>query len=189
MDKRVLKTKRDICNAFTELLAQKDLKEITITEIANKAEVNRKTIYNYYSTVGDILNEIEDSIVESYEKVLKDLNVSISLKDPTKIFNTLTQVLSSNLDFYGKLMKIDANSRLATKLIQSLKKNVKTAFLEAKLFSSDDVDFITNYVVSGMIASYQYWFNSGMQMPIEEYSRKVGKLVYSGIDKFIINGR
>ena len=186
MDKRVIKTKRDICNAFTELLAQKQINDITITEISEKALVNRKTVYKYYENVGDILSEIEDTLVESYEKIINALDISISLRDPYKIFEELTNVLNKNLDFYSKLMKINANSMLMNKLVQSLKVKVKNAFMEEKLIDPKDVDFVTDYVVSGMLAGYQRWFNSGMTIPLEIFSKKIAVLVYSGMSKFTL---
>ena len=48
-DRRVLKTKRAIYNAFVELLSEKEINHITITDISKKADINRKTFYNYYS--------------------------------------------------------------------------------------------------------------------------------------------
>lgn len=185
MDKRVIKTKKVICNAFADLLIQKDINDITITELAEKAEVNRKTIYNYYPTTMDILNEIEDSLVASYEKIIDELDVSISLKDPTIIFMELTKVLNENLAFYSKLIKLDTNSLLVTKFGKIIIERLKQDFLKEKLFENRDVDFIITYIVNGMFAAYQYWFNSGMTLPIEEFSKKISKLVYNGINAFI----
>ena len=36
IDRRVVKTKRAICNAFMTLLSTKNINEITITDIANE---------------------------------------------------------------------------------------------------------------------------------------------------------
>ena len=185
MDRRIIKTKRLICNVFTELLAEKDMKSITITELANRAEINRKTIYAYYNSVEDILGEIEDTLIKNMELLMNEIDFNLFLKNPNKVFESLTEILKSNLDFYSKLMRIEANSQLVNKLVKLLKGKLKAAFLSQNFFENDDVDYITNYVVSGMLASYQYWFNTGMRTPIDEFSKKISSLVYSGIDKFI----
>ena len=48
MDRRIARTRKSIKRAFAYLLSQKDLNEITITDIANAADVNRKTFYTYF---------------------------------------------------------------------------------------------------------------------------------------------
>lgn len=66
MDRRVARTKRNIRNALLELTSKKSLNDITVTELAERADVDRKTFYNYYDTVTDIVNEM---IVEVTEEV------------------------------------------------------------------------------------------------------------------------
>jgi len=60
IDRRILKTKRAIRNALAGLLATKELSEITIREIADAADINRKTFYSYYRDVYQIVDEIEN---------------------------------------------------------------------------------------------------------------------------------
>ena len=46
-DRRVQRTKKSIRNAFLQLLAEKELEKISVKEIADSADVDRKTVYNY----------------------------------------------------------------------------------------------------------------------------------------------
>ena len=55
-DRRVIRTQRSIRNALAQLLVEKDLEKISIKEIAEKADVDRKTVYNYYKSVQEILD-------------------------------------------------------------------------------------------------------------------------------------
>ena len=59
IDRRIAKTKRAIYSAFAELLSQKDIDDITIRDIVDIADINRKTFYNYYSGIYALLDEIE----------------------------------------------------------------------------------------------------------------------------------
>jgi len=51
IDRRVVKTKKAIHNAFAKLLTEKELNDITISDIAELADINRKTFYNYYAGI------------------------------------------------------------------------------------------------------------------------------------------
>ena len=64
-DRRTLKTRKAICDAFAELLTKKELHKITVQEISDKADVNRVTFYNHYLDVYDLYDNIEaDVLVE-----------------------------------------------------------------------------------------------------------------------------
>ena len=82
MDKRVMKTRKAIHSAMTMLLAKKPIEEITVTELAEAAEINRKTFYNYYSSVYMVAEEMEDEIVERFEETLRKIDFDALLKDP-----------------------------------------------------------------------------------------------------------
>ena len=58
-DRRVLKTKRAIHKAMTQLVAEKDINDISVKEIADLADINRKTFYNYYTGVYQLVDEID----------------------------------------------------------------------------------------------------------------------------------
>ena len=51
VDRRVVRTKRAIRNAFAALLSVKDVDDITVRELADAADISRKTFYNYYSGI------------------------------------------------------------------------------------------------------------------------------------------
>lgn len=48
-DRRILRTKQSITKSFLELFSEKDFEQITINEIAERANVNRGTVYLHYS--------------------------------------------------------------------------------------------------------------------------------------------
>ena len=50
-DRRVIRTRSAIRKAFTDLLAETAYNKITITALAKRADVDRKTFYTHYSSV------------------------------------------------------------------------------------------------------------------------------------------
>lgn len=70
-DRRVVKTKRAIHMAFAGLLSEKEINDITVRDIPDRADINRKTFYNYYSGVHAVLDEIENEVVGTLENALR----------------------------------------------------------------------------------------------------------------------
>ena len=54
MDRRCLKTQKAIKNALVELMSEKDISQITIKELAQRADINRKTFYTHYTRIYDV---------------------------------------------------------------------------------------------------------------------------------------
>ena len=70
-----------LAEALLNLMKEKDFKNITITEITQKAGVSRMTYYRYYCYKEDILDDYVTGIIEEYKKIREkiDKNDSYSL--------------------------------------------------------------------------------------------------------------
>ena len=64
MDKRVVKTKRDIKDSFLKLLENKNYNDITIQDILNESNIARSTFYMHFESKEDILSSITEDIFE-----------------------------------------------------------------------------------------------------------------------------
>ena len=79
-DRRVLKTKKAIRNALAQLLAEKELEEITVKEVADTADINRKTFYNYYAGVHQVIDEIENEIISTFDQAIREVDARRDIK-------------------------------------------------------------------------------------------------------------
>ena len=71
-DLRVIKTRQNIKNAVLELMSEKTISSITITDVSKKAMINRKTFYRHYNSVDSVYAEwLENDCKESLEFIVK----------------------------------------------------------------------------------------------------------------------
>lgn len=61
---RVQYTRRALRSALIDLICEKPLSDITVTDLCARADVNRSTFYLHYKGVHELLEEIEDAILE-----------------------------------------------------------------------------------------------------------------------------
>ncbi len=176
-DLRVIKTKKAIRNAFAQLLAENDIDNITVKDIAQKAIINRKTFYNYYKGVYEIVDEIENEIINNFDEAVQDFNP----ENPYAIFVKLTAIINSDMDFYKSLLKINGNKNLVKKITELLKLKAQNAFSNLVEIDKSTLAIVLDYTISGMISVYQNWFNSDMRQSIEEISDIVSKICVTGI--------
>jgi AcrR family transcriptional regulator len=188
-DPRTRKTKRAIRNAFAKLLSEKELNDITVRDVAELAEINRKTFYRYYSGIYQVVDEIENEIVRSYEQILGEIDFRRDFENPYRIFERLTDTIQTDLDFYGCLLSMQGNVSLASKLSEMLKAKTMETLLRHVSMDARVADIMLDYVISGMVAVYQKWFNSGRREPIETISETLSALAFSGINGIMAFGK
>ena len=104
IDKRVQKTKHAIYIAFVELLNEKDMNQITITDIAKKANINRKIFYNYYSDTYEVIEEIQNLVVGAFIKNIGTVEFTNMTDFLTEIFVKFTETVNHDLEFYNLLV-------------------------------------------------------------------------------------
>lgn len=189
LDPRTRKTKRAIRNAFAKLLSEKEITDITVRDVAELAEINRKTFYRYYSGVHQVVDEIENEIVRSYERILGEVDLRKDLGNPTRIFERLTETINTDLEFYGSLLSMRGNVSLVSKLTEMLKANTANALLHHVELDERIADVMLEYLISGMVAVYRSWFNSGRRESIERLSETLGLIAGAGINGILAGGK
>ena len=184
-DRRVLKTKRAIRNAFIKLLAEKDINDITVTNIADEADIDRKTLYNYYGGIFEIREELENELASLLDQAIKEIDFANNIKNPLHIFEILTSILTEHLELCGYLMKLNANSHIVRKIDGLLKSKLKEAMKQSTVITStENIDLCADFIASGLLSVYQNWFNSDRSAPLKEVSINAGRLVIYGLKDF-----
>ena len=182
VDRRVLKTKRAIRNAFAKLMVETDINDITIMELAETADINRKTFYNYYSGVYQVVEDIEHDILSSYAELLGGVEFREYMDAPVSLFNRFSQLINMDPEFFGYLLTMNGNISLITRIMRLLKEKtceVMVAQLEVEAYKAD---IVIDFVLSGMLSVYQHWFSSDRSVPAEEVSQIISTMSFGGIN-------
>ena len=104
-DLRIVKTRTNIKNSLIDLLAEKNVSKITVTELAEKAMINRKTFYRHYHTVQDVVDDINYDIVNDVISHAKK-----SDRDGNNLVNQLNFIGLSIVENKEQINKILKNS-------------------------------------------------------------------------------
>lgn len=180
-DRRVLKTKRAIRNALAQLLVEKELDEITVKDVADTADINRKTFYNYYTGIHQVIDEIESGIVFTFDQAIREVDARRDVKNPYTFFEKITAILNQDLDFYSHLFRMRGNLSLSYKITTLLKTKILKSFLQEHSCDPQEGEIFVEYAVWGMMAVYESWFNSQRSTPLEEISQKLSVVCVYGL--------
>lgn len=182
MDRRVLKTKRAIYNAFVELLSEKEINHITITDISKKADINRKTFYNYYSNTYEVMEEIENLTVDTFIKRLDAIEFTNMTDFLTEIFSQFTEIINSDLDFFSHLFKINNRSILIVKIVEAIKEYIRKRIEKEQELDIQKFNIVADFYIPGILSVYMNWFINNHNIPIEELSHILTDLILHGTE-------
>ena len=104
-DMRVIKPRQAIRIALISLLSEKELSDITISELSARAQVNRKTFYRHYRSISDVVTEFENELLSDFSDILKTSNTSIF--NIGSVLGEISALISSYLEFFVKLLKLN----------------------------------------------------------------------------------
>ena len=187
MDRRTKYTQMVIKETFIELLKEKAIKKITVSEICEKADINRATFYRYYLDVYDLLDKIEKDFVDKVKLASDDntdYSVSTFAKDLLTAFTEdkdLAKVLfytnDNNIYFLNDIMKLAYE-----KCKGKWQKDISN-------LPDEDVEYAASFIFNGALGIINYWVLNDFDKSVDEIAQIIEKLAYYGIDKFIYKKR
>jgi AcrR family transcriptional regulator len=186
-DRRIRKTKKAIKNAFMSLATKNEISKITVTEISDLADINRKTFYSHYDDVFAVVHDIEMEIAVKLVDFIDDYDIIALRFNPYPIFKKLTEILNDDIDFYHLLV----NAPISTTIFDKVRVMLKDKFL--KIFMSENIrvssialSFMLDFMSTGMLGAYKEWFNSDREISLEELSKHIGQMVFGGLNAIMV---
>ena len=178
-DFRVRYTKETLRKSLLELMGERPIERITVTDICRTAGINRGTFYKHYADPYALLSQIQDELYRSIQKsVMKTVAENANASVLEEIFSAIAEngdlcrvLLSENGDkaFLRKVMNI-AHDRMTA--------NWKTAF---ELKSTEDVDMIYAFIANGSVAVIQNWVAGGLKRTPKEMARFIDTITNQGM--------
>ena len=185
-DRRVVRTRKAIRQAFLTLMRETEYQKITITGIAREADIDRKTFYLHYQSVEDLANEIvqdeADRIVRTCLDSLEGSDVGENVVD---LFKRLSLGLAPDL----KSMKLIASHTPYELVLKKLESSLTASLIEQDTLGLKKLgpylDFCVAYFSAGLVAVIRRWILDESEIPLEDIAQVTHSLVHSGLDGIV----
>jgi AcrR family transcriptional regulator len=173
-DRRIIKTRKIINEAFVELMREKHYDKITVQDVIDRANVGRSTFYAHYSTKDDLLRNSIESIM-----VMLDQHFLLSASDEGR--GELIPVaeffkhVKENSRLIKSFMSGNSTDAFAEKIQSSLNKKIDAhlrLFLNPENEPTVPVPIIVNYISSTLIFLLKWWIDNKMKyspVQMEQY--------------------
>ena len=162
-DRRVLRTKAAIREAFLSLLQKKNAEEITVTELAREANIERKTFYLHYNNIGDIIDEIETVVIDMIAEGTKGLSVN-----SREFFAALTGIMSENFDYFALIMKDPAYITYQNRSQNILRSALMEHYRKTTDLDRDHLELYADFYAAGLSSIYIHWMQYGQKLSLDD---------------------
>ncbi|MBR3692915.1 MAG: TetR/AcrR family transcriptional regulator [Erysipelotrichales bacterium] len=171
-DRRVIKTKHSIKEAFITLLETQPIESITVQSITSKAMINRSTFYSHYPDVYALQQEIEDTFIQDIEILIAPPIPSLEEKpkiEETPIYK-IFQYMNENRRITFLLFKEASNSGFILRLAQRLR---NTAIMNIPANEKEQLpalfqNYTSSFLVYGIVGIMHRWVLEGGTTTPEE---------------------
>ena len=163
INRRTLKTKKLICDGLAELLTKKELKNITVQELADKVDIHRVTLYHHYMDIYDV-----------YEHMEKDILIEIGLlilqyhESPIKQFYaSFVEYVEKNPLIFKMIFSPYNTEHLSNKVNQLVEGLLHQIWSESHTANNGLLDYTIHYHSVGFMAIISKWVQSDYSQPKE----------------------
>lgn len=155
-NKRKRESKERITKIFIELIQDKELNEISITEICKKANLNRATFYANYLDIYDLADKVLDDLTQQVSELYQeDISQGYNSNDYLRLFKHM----KDNQLFYKTCFKLGIGER---PIIQY---DVDAA---KKYFGEKNIMYHAEFFRGGFNRIVKIWLENGCKESPEE---------------------
>lgn len=182
MDRRVRRTKALLLQGLIQLMEEKDIKDISVKELSDLADINRGTFYLHYSDVYDMLGKIEEDLFQEFNNILeRDLVVAGSSPViPRPVLLDLFIFLDHNRALARVLIGPHGDLAFLNRLKELVKEKLRIMMDNAER-SAEHFEYFYSFMVSGCTGVIECWLNQESPISPEGIAAYCSALLLGGL--------
>lgn len=184
IDRRIARTNQALREAFQQLAVTHNYRDITVKQLTEVANVNRKTFYLHFDSIDDLAETFVHDSAEQILKVINQTDIKKSLATSGIIFDQLAYFYNQARDFHRVVLLNDDYSFLARKVqnevAHGLTANLQTAYHLSKV----DALVCANFLIHNMMTFFRLFFTGQLDLTPAEFKQHLISLNSYGVHQF-----
>lgn len=186
-DRRIMRTRMAIRNALVALIEEKGFDSVTVSDITDRADINRGTFYLHFhdkyelleQTTNEVVHDLECIVIEA--KPLAKTNF-YSVDQPLPMIVELFRYIKTNEQLIRALLGLSGATNFITKIRKIMEKHIILSFLngnnDEKLLVPKE--YLVAYIMHAHLGIVQTWVDSGCQESPQEMAAILSRLSLYG---------
>lgn len=159
-DRRVRRTKRMLKRAFIDILYEKEYKDISVTDIVERADYNRSTFYFHYKYKEELVEELNESMVKGLITSFFDC-FQKGVENVTSKDIIIFDHIYKKKDFYNLWKTSEAIPNIQEMFIDQFSVAFKKELLNMYNINSEvNIDLYVTYHAQGVLGLILDWIKT-----------------------------
>lgn len=176
-DRRTTYTRQIIRETFIELLRQKPIGKISVTELCTIADISRGTFYLHYSDCYQILEELQS---EFCDRLIAAVNQKEDHPSLDRMLDT-HEIIRENKELYMILMRTDYPMHAFNKFIKYGKQLLIDQMFTNTGLSIEEQEWLADYIIGADFAYDQRVLTLDYNLHREEL---IHEFIQAGVEHF-----
>ena len=180
-DLRVRKTIQGIKSAFESLICEQEYERITVKELCDRAQINKKTFYHYYETLDALLFELQGEMAESYLNRVRDYALPEELDKVNREFflYSAEQGLA-----YERITCSGAYHVIRDQMIAGVTEAGWGRSKKYQQLADYQKQLLMSFINNAVLTAYRLWVDGGKKIPLDAVIDETNRLVLGGVNSF-----
>lgn len=193
-DRRTVYTKKIIRESLYELMEEKPLNKISVTQICEKADVNRSTFYSYYTDIYDLHQkiikeffELQHGIVKEIREILESTDdlTHLTADDYLEITYAYARTIKDNKELYKFIFNQNSTNSIHVsfgKVLYHMLYDVLSPVFPEERLEAFKISF--TFVSGGTTSIIMDWIKKDCAMSTKKLSRIMANYYYGVFSTF-----
>lgn len=171
-----IRSRKLIQTALADLLQEKPLNKITVTDVVNRAGLNRGTFYAHYADIPDVLNHLIQETFHSIRDALSEHPQQVT-DLPHLLLLRIQSILEEDLDFYRKVMNSSASMLMQEQLVDAVLNYMLQQEGTLGFGSQEQNALVIRFCAGGLSNLYHDWFAGALPFSLDELTGQAEQLL------------
>ena len=179
-DLRVIKTQTILYNTLLELLKEQPFEKIKVSNICQRARINRSTFYSHYNDKYELMVDFMNNLKESLKEELKKNNYSPNTRDYyIKMIGLLLNHIEEKKDVYQFALVNNENSIIIEMIENTIIDDI-TRSIEENNYNGNfkiPTEIISKFYIGGVIIVGASWLKGNIKYSKNQLIEYFDKLI------------
>ena len=180
-DRRVRRTKKLLSQGLIELMQQKQVKDITVRELADLVDVNRGTFYLYYRDIFDMLERLEEELFEQLNAVILAHKGEPILTHARPMLKDLFRIVAENKEICSVLLSDNGDIKFLQKLSDVIQEKLRMDWLNGYVENETEFEYRYAFGALGFIGLRRTWLHRDCVESADDMAAFADSLIRQGI--------
>lgn len=177
-DRRIRRTKKLLRQGLAELMDEMDFKDITVKQITERMDLNRGTFYLHYKDTYDLLEQIENELIATFEALILDYQPTTENTSAFLIIDQVYDFISENHKICRTLLQNNASTQFEEKLRGII--ITKGFEINSRLFANAQSKaglYKTYFFAHGIMGLVKQWLADDMPIPKSDMVQLIDRII------------